>query len=65
MGIDVRLPIGLLFAVLGILLVAYGALGDPAQYAKSLGTNVNLQWGAVLLAFGAVMLLLGRRAARQ
>jgi hypothetical protein len=61
MGLDIRLPIGLMFAVLGILLSGYGILGDRAIYAKSLGINVNLGWGLVLLAFGIVMLLLARR----
>jgi len=61
MGLDIRLPIGLMFAVLGILLSGYGILSDRAIYAKSLGINVNLGWGLVLLAFGIVMLLLARR----
>jgi formate hydrogenlyase subunit 3/multisubunit Na+/H+ antiporter MnhD subunit len=59
MGLDVRLPVGLLFSAIGFALIVYGLLGDPAIYAKSLGVNVNLWWGLVLLAFGIVMLLLG------
>ena len=61
MGLDIRIPIGLMFAALGILLSGYGVMSDRAIYAKSLGINVNLGWGLVLLAFGAVMLVLGRR----
>ena len=61
MGLDIRLPIGLMFALLGLLLSGYGMLSDRAIYAKSLGINVNLDWGVVLLAFGIVMLLLARR----
>ena len=61
MGLDIRLPIGLLFAILGALLVAYGLASDAAIYRRSLGVNVNLWWGLVLLAFGALMLVLGRR----
>ena len=61
MGLDIRVPIGLMFALLGILLSGYGLLSDRAIYAKSLGMNVNLAWGLVLLAFGIVMLLLARR----
>jgi hypothetical protein len=61
MGLDIRLPIGLMFAVLGLLLSGYGMLADRAIYAKSLGINVNLEWGLVLLAFGIIMLLLARR----
>jgi hypothetical protein len=59
MGLDVRLPVGLLFSAIGVALILYGLTSDPAMYAKSLGVNVNLWWGLVLLAFGVVMLLLG------
>jgi hypothetical protein len=62
MGFDIRLPIGALFSFLGILLASYGALSDRAMYARSLGININLGWGLVLLAFGASMLALWRRA---
>jgi hypothetical protein len=60
MGLDIRTPIGFLFAILGVLLVAYGLLSDPSIYQRSLGINVNAGWGTVLLAFGGVMLWLGR-----
>jgi hypothetical protein len=60
-NLDIRLPIGLLFATLGGLLAAYGAASDRAIYQRSLGFNVNLWWGLVLLAFGALMIGLGRR----
>lgn len=63
MRLDIRLPIGLMFSVIGALLVAYGLFSDRAQYARSLGYNVNLVWGAVLLAFGLLFLYLGRRGA--
>ncbi len=59
-GLDIRTPIGLMFGILGALLVAYGLVADSGIYARSLGINVNLWWGAVLLAFGLVMLALGR-----
>jgi len=62
MGLDIRLPIGLLFSVIGLLLVGFGAFGDHTIYQRSLGLNVNLAWGAVLLVFGAVMVILGRCA---
>ena len=61
MKLDIRLPIGLLFACLGGLLVLYGLVSSPAIYERSLGINVNLWWGLVMLAFGAVMALAGRR----
>jgi hypothetical protein len=61
MGLDIRLPIGLMFTLFGLLLVIYGALSDKSIYQRSLGINVNLGWGVVLLLFGVVMLVLGRR----
>jgi hypothetical protein len=64
MAIDIRLPIGLLFVVLGGLLTAYGLLSDSAVYARSLGININLGWGLVLIVFGGVFLVFGRRAGR-
>ena len=61
MGLDIRLPIGLMFSLFGVLLVVYGLISDKSIYQRSLGLNINLWWGVVLLIFGAVMLLLGRR----
>ncbi|THD83243.1 MAG: hypothetical protein E7812_00140 [Phenylobacterium sp.] len=59
MDFDIRIPIGLLFVCLGLLLGVYGLVGDPAIYrAHSLGVNVNLAWGLVLLLFGAANLAL-------
>ncbi|MDE3099251.1 MAG: hypothetical protein KGJ88_07230 [Verrucomicrobiota bacterium] len=58
MGLDLRWPIGLMFTFFGALLVIYGAAtnSDTAMYAHSLGKNINLIWGAVLLVFGILML---------
>ncbi|MGA9529780.1 MAG: hypothetical protein WBS24_16835 [Terriglobales bacterium] len=61
MGLDIRLPIGLLFSVLGLLLAAFGAFGSKEIYERSLGLNVNLAWGLVLLVFGIVMFVFGNR----
>jgi hypothetical protein len=62
MGLDIRTPIGAMFSILGAILVIYGFLtaGDADIYRHSLGLNVNLWWGLVLLAFGLTMLWLGR-----
>jgi hypothetical protein len=54
-----------MFALIGAILAVFGLTSDPAIYQRSLGINVNLGWGAVLLVFGLVMLALGRRAGRQ
>lgn len=60
---DIRKPIGLLFLILGAILVAWGAFGGQAAVGK-LPFNLNLWWGAVLLAFGGAMTFFARRAAK-
>lgn len=65
MEFDIRLPIGLLFSLIGLLLAGFGLLGDKEIYTRSLGYKVNLLWGTVLLVFGALMLLFGDRAGRR
>ena len=62
MEFDIRLPIGLMFAIFGTVLTTYGLLSDPSIYQRSLGINMNLNWGAVLLISGFVLLYFGRRA---
>lgn len=64
MNLDIRLPIGALFAIIGLLLAGYGAASDPSIYQRSLGFNVNLVWGLVLLVAGLLTLWVGRRGAR-
>jgi drug/metabolite transporter (DMT)-like permease len=56
MGIDIRLPIGILFSIFGVMLTVFGVLGDSSIYAKSLNININFWWGIVMLLFGFVML---------
>lgn len=65
MRIDVRFPIGGMFSIFGALLTIYGLVSPRALYERSLGINVNLWWGLVLLVFGVVMLLLAYRALRD
>ena len=57
MALDLRFPLGLMFAILGVILTAVGILRPQ----ETLGVNINLWWGLVLLAFGVVMLLLAMR----
>ena len=64
MPLDIRVPIGLMFALMGGLLAGYGVLGGQSIYARSLGMNINEIWGGVLLATGAVLLWLGTRKGR-
>lgn len=60
MGLDIRLPIGLMFTLMGGVMTAFGLLGDKSIYDRSLGYNVNLWWGLVLVVFGIVFLYFGR-----
>jgi hypothetical protein len=65
MGLDIRTPIGLMFSIFGVLLLGYGlATSGSDIYQRSLGTNINLEWGAVLIVFGGVMLWLGRKGGK-
>jgi hypothetical protein len=67
MGLDLRVPMGLMFTFTGLILTVFGIRtnDDAALYAKSLGINANLWWGLVLLVFGLVMFLLGRRRQKR
>lgn len=62
MILDLRIPLGLMFTLTGMILTLFGLKtnGDADLYARSLGINANLWWGIVLLAFGLTMLILGR-----
>lgn len=65
MGLDIRLPIGAFFALIGLVLCGYGLVSNKEIYQQSLGVNVNLEWGVVLLVFGVIMAFLGRKTAKQ
>ncbi len=65
MGLDIRLPIGFMFILVGALLGFYGHFGPQEIYQRSLGINVNMHWGVVMLAFGSIMTLLGSRAHKK
>jgi len=63
MKLDLRIPMGMLFTFVGTILAAFGlsTRDNPDLYLRSLGIDMNLWWGLVLLAFGVTMLTLGRR----
>lgn len=58
MSFDLRYPVGLMFTLFGILIGGFGLLSDAKMYDRSLGININLWWGCVLLVFGVTMLTL-------
>lgn len=62
--LDVRIPIGGMFTIFGVVLIVYGLVSDPEIYQRSLGINVNLWWGLVLLVFGLLMLWLAYRGSK-
>jgi hypothetical protein len=64
MGLDVRVPVGLMLGIMGVLLLGYGLLGDHSIYARSLGLNINAIWGSVLIVVAAVLLILASRLPR-
>jgi hypothetical protein len=63
MGLDIRIPLGLIFLSIGGIMAVFGLLthGDAALYEKSLGVNLNLVWGALMFVFGAIMFFVGKR----
>jgi intracellular septation protein A len=65
MNFDLRIPVGLMFSVFGLILIGVGVFGGPALVAQSLGINMNLDWGIVQLVFGLWMLFMAFRGKGQ
>ena len=63
MGLDIRIPLGLIFLLIGGLMTIYGFVTRNAAdiYQKSMGVNLNLTWGLIMFVFGLVMFYMGRR----
>jgi hypothetical protein len=63
LGLDIRIPLGLIFLLIGGLMSVYGFITRHSTdiYAKSMGINLNLTWGLLMFVFGATMYLVGRR----
>lgn len=57
MGLDIKIPIGLMFVTFGLILTIFGlfTLGNEI-YEVSLGSNINLWSGLFMLVFGGIML---------
>jgi ABC-type Fe3+-siderophore transport system permease subunit len=64
MGLDIRWPIGLMFTLIGALLAINGAV-VTSDHAISLGININLIWGIVLVIFGGLMLFGAARGGKK
>jgi len=63
--LDIRWPIGLMFTLVGILLVLTGLFSSAEAFQRSLGININLWWGLLLLIFGGLMTLFAWRGKNQ
>ncbi len=63
MGLDIRIPLGLIFLITGGIMSGYGLFtrGNVALYQRSMGINLNLSWGLIMFVFGLVMFVVGRR----
>ena len=58
---DLRVPSGLFFAILGVILTGLGVLA-PDMRAPLTDVNVNLYSGISMLVFGAFLLFMAWRA---
>ena len=65
--VDIRIPIGMMFTILGVLITVFGLFtwGNEPMYQKSLGMNVNIIMGIIMLVFGLLMLYLSRRGKKK
>ena len=61
---DLRVPSGLFFTLVGIVLIGMGVFAPDTRAALTT-TNVNLYCGIAMLIFGIFLLLLARSAARS
>ena len=61
--VDIRIPIGLMFSILGVLITGFGifTFSNAEMYERSLGINVNIIMGILMLVFGLIMLFLSRK----
>jgi len=63
--LDIRIPIGFLFVLIGSILFGYGLLSPPGAGRTLSGVDLNCGWGGILIAFGVGMLLLVYRRATR
>jgi hypothetical protein len=63
--LDLRVPSGWFFVILGAIVLAVGLLQPDLHAPLTQGVNVNLYSGLPMLLFGGFLLLMARRAARK
>jgi hypothetical protein len=61
--VDIRIPVGLMFTIVGVLISVFGfvTISNAEMYNKSLGINVNIIMGILMLVFGLIMLFFAFR----
>jgi hypothetical protein len=59
--LDLRLPAGLFFDAVGLMLTVMGLI-NPSNLAPLTPVNVNLYVGVAMLVFGTTLLVLARRS---
>ena len=64
---DIRIPIGTLFSLLGVILAIYGVATrtDIGLYGRSENIVINLWWGLIMIVFGVAMLYFGLKAHKR
>ena len=65
--VDIRIPIGLMFSIVGVLITGFGffTISNTEMYHKSLGINVNIVMGILMLIFGLVFLYFAFRKKKK
>ncbi len=63
--IDLRLPIGIFFLLVGLLMAGYGVVSPNDIPHIGMKINGNLDWGIVLTIFGLLMTIFGWRGQRR
>ena len=65
--VDIRIPIGLMFSIVGVLITGFGFFtnSNVELYKKSLGINVNIIMGIFMLIFGLIMLYFAFRKKKK
>jgi uncharacterized membrane protein len=65
--VDIRIPIGLMFSIVGVLITGFGlfTISNTGMYHKSLGINVNIIMGLLMLCFGLIMLFTAFRKKKK
>jgi len=65
--VDIRIPIGLMFSIVGVLITGFGffTISNTEMYHKSLGVNVNIIMGILMLIFGLIFLFFAFRKKKK